>query len=153
MTDVERPELDLIHRIRALTIRLDLLGASFAGRNRMHPTDVRALIALLDAERDGRAASPGELGSQLQLNSASVTALVDRLERADLVARERVPGDRRRVRLTVTDRARELGWEFFGPLIERALGVVDEFSEAELDVVRRFVTALDSAVGEADTST
>ncbi|NED60678.1 MarR family transcriptional regulator, partial [Streptomyces sp. SID10244] len=76
---------------------------------------------------------------QLKLNSASVTALIDRLERADLVARERVPGDRRRVRLTVTDRARELGWEFFGPLIDRALDVVDGFSEAELDVVRRFL--------------
>lgn len=45
----------------------------------------------------------------LPLASASVTALVDRLERLDLVRRERDTEDRRRGLLTVSDRAHDLG--------------------------------------------
>jgi hypothetical protein len=67
---------------------ISLSQVSFTGpppvSQQLHSTDVRALIHLLDAARAGRNATPGWLGSQLGLNSASVTALVDRLEDAEL---------------------------------------------------------------------
>ncbi|MBJ7353128.1 MAG: MarR family transcriptional regulator, partial [Rhodococcus sp.] len=40
-----------VHQLRALTVDLDLLGAEFAQRHALHPTDIRALICLLDADR------------------------------------------------------------------------------------------------------
>lgn len=108
---------ELVHRMRALVVQLDLFGAEFAQSHGLHATDVRALIALLDAARAGHQATPGWLGQQLGLNSASVTALIDRMEKSGLVTRERDGRDRRRVIVEVSDTAKTLGWSFFGPLI------------------------------------
>ena len=79
MTEPDSTELVAVHRLRALTVELDLLGADFAQKHSLHPTDIRALICLLDADRAGTRATPGWLGGQLGLESASVTALIDRM--------------------------------------------------------------------------
>lgn len=131
--------MGVVHQLRALVVDLHLLGAEFARVNGLHPTDVRALICLLDATRAGRAATPTWLREQLHLNSASVTALIDRMERAGHVARRRDDADRRRVLLEVKPAAMELGWSFFGPLIGSATSTVDSYTPAELAVVERFL--------------
>jgi DNA-binding MarR family transcriptional regulator len=130
----------MVHLLRSVTVELDLLAASFAGRNQLHPTDLRALIALLDAERAEQLASPTWLGATLGLNSASVTAVVDRLERLGYVERVRDTGDRRRVRLVVTPVAKAVGWAFFGPLIEQLVDAMRAFDAAELATIARFLT-------------
>jgi DNA-binding MarR family transcriptional regulator len=140
------PQMQLVHLLRAVTIDLDLLGAKFASTHGLHPTDVRALIHLLDADRTGVAATPGWLGAQVGLNSASTTALIDRLERLGHVRRSRDPADRRRVLLSVDPSAIELGWTFFGPLIERLLTAMQAFTDDELDTARRFLLAMQNAV-------
>jgi DNA-binding MarR family transcriptional regulator len=137
--DDDEPGLQLVHLLRALTVEFDLLGAEFARRNRLHPTDLRALVHLLDADRGGTTASPGWLAEQLRLDSSSVTALVDRLERRGHVRRERDPADRRRVRLVVEEQAVALGWSFFGPLIADVVGAAQEFTASETAVVERFL--------------
>ncbi|MCH0539120.1 MarR family transcriptional regulator [Streptomyces sp. MUM 203J] len=114
----------------------------------MHPTDVRALIRLLDAERAGEDATAGLLGAALGLNSAGTTAVIDRLERLGLLARVRDARDRRRVLLTVTDRARELGWAHFGPLIDGTAELLNGFDERERDAVRRFLTGVREVLRE-----
>ena len=81
--DDRDPELQLVHLLRAVAVELDLFAGEFAGLHGLHPTDVRALIHLLDAAREETPATPGWLGAQLGVNSASTTALVDRLERLD----------------------------------------------------------------------
>ncbi|MFF1556239.1 MarR family winged helix-turn-helix transcriptional regulator [Streptomyces sp. NPDC058279] len=139
--DKDTPALRLIHLLRAVTVELHLRGAEFAGRNGLHPTDLRALIRLLDADRAGETVTPGRLGEALQLNSAGTTALLDRLERLGLVRRVRDEGDRRRVLLAVEEKAVELGWSFFGPLIGALTEATEDFTPAELDVVRRYLTA------------
>ena len=135
----EDPDLHLVHQLRRITVLLNRAGGEFAARNGLHPTDVRALVALLDAQRASVAATPTWLGAELGLNSASVTALVDRMERLGLVLRERDTKDRRRVLLTVSDRAHELGWGFFGGLIDDLLLVVAAHNQRDRAVVRRFL--------------
>ncbi|WP_203919875.1 MarR family winged helix-turn-helix transcriptional regulator [Rugosimonospora africana] len=130
----------IVHLLRAVTVSLDAFGARFAAANGLHPTDLRAIIDLLDAERASVMATPGWLGERLSLNSASVTALVDRLERAGQVRREPHPHDRRRVRLVVSPEAKALGWAFFGPLMSRVVGMLDGYGETELAVVHRFLS-------------
>lgn len=148
-SDAPSPAYRLIHQLRTLTVDLDLLGAEFARANGLHPTDIRALIVLLDAARAGIDATPAHLGRELGgLNSATVTALLDRLERADLVRRAADSTDRRRVRLEVTSRAHEMGTSFFGPLIGRAVAATHGFSADELATVERFLDAVVLAVGE-----
>jgi DNA-binding MarR family transcriptional regulator len=144
---VDRAEqgMDLVHSLRATTMALDLQAARFAAEHGLHPTDVRALIVLLDAARAERPATPGHLGAELGLGSASVTALIDRLERLGHVRRERDPGDRRRVLLVVSDEAMALGWSWFGPLIDAMLAALRSFSAADLAAVRRFLRLMHEA--------
>ncbi|WP_338703934.1 MarR family transcriptional regulator [Streptomyces sp. Q6] len=137
--------MGLVHLLRAVAVEFDLLGAEFAARHGLHPTDVRALIHLLDAAREDSLATPGRLGERLSLNSAGTTALIDRLERLGLIRRTRDTADRRRVLLHVEEKAQELGWAFFGPVINDVRGVAEEFDAHELETVRRFLTsALDA---------
>ncbi|MEU4799424.1 MarR family transcriptional regulator [Streptomyces sp. NPDC023327] len=145
----QSPAMGLVHLLRAVTVEFDLLGAEFAARHRLHPTDVRALIHLLDAARTGTRATPGWLGEQLRLNSAGTTALVDRLERLGLVRRSRDTEDRRRVLLEVREKATELGWAFFGPVIHEVVAVAEDFEAGELETVRRFLTAVLESAGRA----
>ncbi|MEU4154530.1 MarR family transcriptional regulator [Streptomyces sp. NPDC026659] len=147
--DDQSPAMRLVHLLRAVTVEFDLLGAEFAARHGLHPTDVRALIRLLDAARTGTRATPGWLGEQLRLNSAGTTALVDRLERLGLVRRSRDTADRRRVLLEVEEKATELGWSFFGPLIGEVVAVSEDFEAGELETVGRFLAAVLESAGRA----
>nr|BFD94880.1 MarR family transcriptional regulator [Kitasatospora sp. Xyl93] len=148
MSEVVEP-MRLVHLLRGLTVELDLFGAEFAAANGLHPTDLRALIHLLDAARAGEVVTPGRLGEALGLNSAGTTGLVDRLERLGLIRRERDPEDRRRVRLLVEERAMELGEGFFGGLIGDLVAAMRQFEPGELDTARRFLAAMTGVVAAA----
>ncbi|MFE2045726.1 MarR family transcriptional regulator [Streptomyces sp. NPDC059477] len=140
--------MEIVHLLRAVTVELGLRSARFASRNGMHPTDVRALIALMDAARAGEELTAGKLGAALGLNSAGTTALVDRLERAGHVRRVRGTRDRRRVVVQLDARAVELGWSFFGPLIERAVELLSGYDERELAAIRGFLEGVREAAAE-----
>jgi DNA-binding MarR family transcriptional regulator len=140
------PDYRVVVALREVTLRLNVVGAEFAADNHLHTTDLRAIIELLDAERMGHTATPTWLAGRLRLNSASVTALVDRLERMGHVQRARAAADRRRVQLTVTDNARRLGETFFGPLIGRIVAIMDSFDPPERDAITRFLAAVAAAV-------
>lgn len=133
------PEMEIVHLLRAVTVELGLHSARFAGSNGMHPTDVRALIALMDARRAGEEMTAGRLGTALGLNSAGTTALLDRLERAGHVRRVRGERDRRKVAVEVDERAVELGRSFFGPLIERSVELLRGYDEHQLSAIRDFL--------------
>ncbi|MER6095352.1 MarR family transcriptional regulator [Streptomyces sp. NPDC001728] len=137
----------IFHLLREVTVEYGLRQGEFAARNGMHPTDVRALISLLDAERAGTDATAGWLGERLGLNSAGTTAVVDRLERLGYVARVRDTRDRRRVLLTVEEHAEELGRAHFGPLSDGAVTLLDGFDEGEKEAVRRFLTGVRDLLG------
>ncbi|MFC9507260.1 MarR family winged helix-turn-helix transcriptional regulator [Streptomyces sp. NPDC057002] len=143
--------MELVHLLRAVTVDLGLHSARFAQRNGMHPTDVRALIVLMDAHRAGEETTAGRLGAALGLNSAGTTALVDRLERAGHVRRVRGERDRRKVGIEVTEGAITLGRQHFGPLIDRTVGLLSGYDERELAAIRGFLTGVrEAAAGEGD---
>ena len=83
------PRLELGLLLRWLSIELDAVGTRFADLHGLGRTDVRALVAVMDAARSGSELTAGGLGSAVGLSSASVTALVDRLERAGHLHRVR----------------------------------------------------------------
>lgn len=144
------PEMEIVHLLRAVAVELGLHSARFATRNDMHPTDVRALISLMDASRSGTDMTAGRLGSLLGLNSAGTTALVDRLERLGHVRRVRDERDRRRVLIEVDASAVELGWSHFGPLIGRSVELLRGYDERELAAVRGFLTGVRDAASGAE---
>ena len=125
--------------LRRLNIELDAVGQRFADVHGLNRTDVRALVAIMDAARRGEALTAGRLGEAVDLRSASVTALVDRLERVGHVRRVRDPEDRRRVGLEMSDAALAAGGEHFGGLARDLTAAMGGYSDEELAVVRRFL--------------
>jgi DNA-binding MarR family transcriptional regulator len=142
----EDPRQRLAYLLRRLNVELDQLGHQFAAQHRLHPTDMRALVAVMDAARGGQTMTPGRLGEELNLTSPSVTALLDRLERQGHLRRVRDQHDRRRVTLEIEPRALALGAEFFGPLNRELLAAMDAFSDAELQVAGRFLQAMTDVI-------
>ena len=144
MDDAARGELGLL--LRRLTVELDAVGDRFAELHGLGRTDVRALVAIMDAARSGSALTAGALGAAVGLSSASVTALVDRLERAGHLRRVRDREDRRRVVLEMSDTAMSAGAQFFGGLQRDLLDAMRHYSDDDLAVVRRFLTEMTDVI-------
>jgi DNA-binding MarR family transcriptional regulator len=81
------------------------------------------LVMLVLWESDGLGV--GELGDRLDLDSGTLSPLLRRLEHAGLVRRERATSDERRVRISLTDRGRDLQ--------ERAAGVPEAIAGHVVD--------------------
>jgi len=104
-----------------------------AERRGLNGTDARCV----DHLRRKGSATAGELADRIGLTSGAVTAMIDRLERAGMVRRERDPADRRRVVVApVDDQAAD-------PLVESAqehiLRLFGRFDDRELAAVRDFM--------------
>ena len=97
------------------------------------------ILRLLWAE-DGQA--PGEIARRLGLATPTVTRAATRMEAVGLLRREPHPGDRRLVRLVLTERGRSLE-DVIGAetdkLTERALAT---FGQAEREALIRALTAI-----------
>ncbi|GAA1427107.1 MarR family winged helix-turn-helix transcriptional regulator [Microlunatus lacustris] len=151
MADTARRE-----RLRALiTDHLRRYGAEasrvvdvFAKTHRMHPTDLQALVLILNSERQGRAATPGTLRQVLNLTSGAVTGAVDRLVRAGHVRRVPDAHDRRQVRLHQDQAGQELGREFFGPLGARIGASIERYDDDQLELIEDFMATVAEAMAE-----
>lgn len=88
------------HATRALYEAMHRFDGAVADALGIHRSDLRCLNAL-----EAGALPPRTIGARLGLTSGSVTALVDRLERAGLVERHADASDRRRWTIALTARA------------------------------------------------
>ncbi|WP_241036970.1 MarR family winged helix-turn-helix transcriptional regulator [Blastococcus litoris] len=132
--------------LRRLNVELDAVGQRFADLHGLNRTDVRALVAIMDAARRGESLTAGRLGEAVDLRSASVTALVDRLERVGHVRRVRDPEDRRRVGLQMSESAMAAGAEHFGGLARDLTAAMEGYSADELAVVRRWLEDMTAVI-------
>ena len=135
--DVVRDQL--VRLLQDYAVEAQRLGQAFAELHGMHPTDLHALLAVMQADHAGASLTPGRLGAHLGLSSGATTAVIDRLERAEHVHRSRDGRDRRRVTLRHADPAATLGQAFFGPLTSRIDAMLTGYTEAELAAVQRFL--------------
>ncbi|MGZ0146761.1 MarR family winged helix-turn-helix transcriptional regulator [Kribbella sp. WER1] len=138
--------LELVHRLRDVALKLELAIADFARTTGLHATDVRALVRLLDAERAGVGATPSWLAKQLGMTSQATTAVIHRLESAGHVERVRSRSDGRSTHLQVSDSAVELGWQFFGPLLNRMTAATAQLSSTEQASTKHWLTAMAAAI-------
>ncbi|HEY9374011.1 MarR family winged helix-turn-helix transcriptional regulator [Streptomyces sp.] len=106
-----------------------LFNQAVADHLRLHPTDVQCLNLL---SLESEPVTIGRVAELTGLTTGSATRLVDRLERAGYVARERDAEDRRRVLVaTVPERMAEIG-ALWGRL-NRVWGTMfDGYSNAEV---------------------
>jgi DNA-binding MarR family transcriptional regulator len=74
------------------------------------------------------------------LTTGAITGVVDRMEKAGLVRRERDIDDRRKVFIVpATERVMEIG-RFYEPLQRAMASLVDTYTDAELKLLLRFAT-------------
>ncbi len=101
----------------------------------VNPSDLRCL-SILDAMGP---MSAGELAQASGLSAAAITNLLDRLEAARLVVRNRDTRDRRRLLVSASPQARERIAPFFASMTRAWQQVLAGFDDAELAVVLRFL--------------
>lgn len=104
-----------------------------------------ALNALAVIEAAGGPLPAGEISTRMHITTATMTSLLDTLERGGYATRRRDPGDRRRVLIDITPEAQDL--------LNQVLPVVQQHTTVALsafddDALFDLVEAL-AAVGEA----
>ena len=80
------------------------------------------------------------------MTSQATTAVIHRLEAAGHIERLRSRTDGRSARLQVSEAAVALGWQFFGPLLERMITVTDTLSPTEQILVKDYLTTVADAI-------
>ncbi|MEU5525236.1 MarR family winged helix-turn-helix transcriptional regulator [Streptomyces sp. NPDC093250] len=106
-----------------------LLNQALADHLGLHPTDLQCLNLLT---LEGGPVTTGRIAELTGLTTGSATRLVDRLERAGYVTRERDAGDRRLVLVApVPEKAAEFGrvWERVGGGLVK---LFEDLDDAEL---------------------
>jgi DNA-binding MarR family transcriptional regulator len=86
----------------------------------------------------------GEAGAALDLGPPGISGLVDRMTSANLIRRRADPDDGRAWRLWLTTAGRAALAQSKAGLAEINARLTDGFSEAEIDVVARWLTGLQS---------
>lgn len=131
--------------LRAFAMERDRWIADLCRRVGASRSDYDALEAL-DAHGP---MTPGELGSRLSLTSGSVTALIGRLEGLGWARREPHPDDRRKVIVSLTAQAWQLGQDELASYFDAVDGATAELGADGRAVVGRYLTDLVERIGRA----
>jgi DNA-binding MarR family transcriptional regulator len=117
---------------------------SFESRTAMqlNETDMKALRYIIASSNADVAVTAGALAEHLHISTASVTKLLDRLERAGHIVRKPHPTDRRAVTVEITPETHRQVRRTMGLQHARRFEVARSLSPAEREIVTRFLTEL-----------
>lgn len=142
--------IGVVQRLQMLTTATLHFSDRAAASRGLHRSDLQALQALVTARTSGAGAlTPGELAQVLVLSPSATTTLVDRLERAGHVERHHDQDDRRRISLTMTEHAGTEARAMFGPMAAAMVDLLDDFDDAEVATISRFLAAATGVVTAA----
>ncbi len=83
--------------------------------------------------------SAKQIGEEVRLTPAAITALLDRLEQRDLVRRLPDGRDRRKILVALSKKAERINREIYDPVAGDSRAVLRAFSLDELNTILRFV--------------
>jgi DNA-binding MarR family transcriptional regulator len=131
--------------LRAIGMRLGRLNDAVAGLVDLKGGD----IELLDHVGRVGPVSPGELAAQLHVHPATMTGILDRLEKGGWVARERDSPDRRKVKVrAIRSRGTELV-RLYAPMNTAISKLCASFTTEQLTAIRDFLVGISTAAAEA----
>jgi DNA-binding MarR family transcriptional regulator len=120
---------------REVSARTILMHQAIAEKVGVSVTELKCL----DYVSRGTPVTAGRLAEITGLTTGAVTAMVDRLERAGLVRRERSADDRRKVFIQpAEDTFGSLFDEIYGPLSQAAAELAGQYSEPELKLIYEY---------------
>ena len=121
--------------IRRTGSLMQLMGQAAADRIGINATDLNCLNILSFSGQ----MTAGQLAKATGLTTASITGVIDRLEEAGYVRRERDPGDRRRVVVRlVLERAVSDVASVFLPMVRAWQEMAERYSDDELRLIVEF---------------
>jgi DNA-binding MarR family transcriptional regulator len=136
----QRTESEFLLALRRTGSVTQLLGAASAEKIGINVTDLNCLnILSLTGSM-----SAGELARATGLTTASITGVIDRLEKTGFVYRQRDPDDRRRVVVRL-DRARGLRdvASVFMPIVQAWRAAAAQYSVEQLNLLLEFQRQLE----------
>ncbi len=136
-TKKEAPQA--VHLLRKFAFAYTDRIAAIAADAGLHPTDLRALVELLDAQREGRQLTAGGLAEALGMTTPATAALLKRLERQQLLTRRRSQLDGRRVELLASPHAIALGWRHFGEVVDVLTNVINQLDPRSRTIAEQFL--------------
>lgn len=121
--------------LRELSTQLSLLNNQVGGHLELRSAD----IDCLDLIATQGPLSPSELARRAGLHPATLTGVLDRLERGRWISRDRDPADRRAVLLRpLPDRSAEILGLYAG--MNRSMDAIcADYTDAELEVIASFL--------------
>lgn len=81
-------------------------------------------------------ATPGDLARMTGLTTGAITSVIDRLERAGYVKRERDTKDRRKVFVRPIAGSTEKIDNIYSSFVEEVIECIDKYSDSELELIR-----------------
>ena len=138
-SEIEELLGELGERVQAYQSAVDDYDRELARLLGVNETDLRCLELLIS----GGELLPGELGARLGLTTGSVTAMLDRLEKLDLLTRSPHPVDRRKSVVRITESAVARSFELLGPhMREGAAEVAKRYDAEQLKLITDFLATV-----------
>lgn len=136
---------DVMHLFRAYADAHAEASRDLARSMGIHVSDAVAVAEILWGEATGTPLSPARLAERTGLTTGTTATMINRLEAAGYVTRNREDADRRIVRLRLTDQARSQTERFFRPIGEAVDQVLDGYDDTFLDQVENLMRDMVSA--------
>lgn len=136
--------------IRALTQTHDTVLTFANEAMRRHRLSPAARQALGTLDGHGGPLSPGEVADRLLLTPASITSLLDTLERRGLVTRTPDPQDRRRVLVEITEAGRAVVDEVVPEAVALQTAAMSRVSEIDRAHLVRILATIRDTVAMLD---
>jgi DNA-binding MarR family transcriptional regulator len=128
--------LELEHAVRRSTAQGTMFSQTVANRAGISSSDLECLDFL---NLEGRVTA-GRLAEVTGLTTGAITGVVDRLEQAGFVCRERDENDRRKVFIAIVpEKVARIG-RFYEHMQRAILKDWESYSDAELKLLLRFMT-------------
>jgi DNA-binding MarR family transcriptional regulator len=141
----------VVQSIRALDMAMHRLRSALAARHGLTMADTTVLSYLTAG--GGHGERPGDIATHLGIGSGTLTAMLDRLERAGLVSRVRNPRDRRSMLIQLTSVGSSAvadSTRLLVAAIDAAIAAEQQASFAEQ--VAHIVAATEQVIGDAGTA-
>lgn len=142
----ERQEREIVESTRRMIASAVLFSHQVAEKLKLGASDAQ-FMTLLDVHGP---LTPGQFADMTGLKTGTVTGVLDRLENAGLVRRERDSGDRRKVIVSLNaDEGRTRVDPHYQQQADRMLGLLRGYDDEQLAVIADFMRTVAAAEGPA----
>ncbi|EHB68541.1 MULTISPECIES: MarR family winged helix-turn-helix transcriptional regulator [Paenibacillus] len=135
LPDVSSLQQELLLELRQNSARAVMLHDLISEKMGLNATDHKCL----DFINQAGPVTAGQLAQLTGLTTGAVTSVIDRLEQAGYVIRDKDPNDRRRVVVKLVPERSEQVAPVFKSLMQSTLQIMGQYTDQELQFILKFI--------------